>query len=547
MRRPTDLFQDETGGIAVMAAAGGLLSCIMAGLVIDGGSIALQARRMQSTADLAALAAAADLPRAHAAAEATARANFTQPIEVRTVTGVYLPDRALAPAARFRSPSDGASPNAARVTVSGSAPVFFARLILGRDTVIVTRTGSAASRAAEPTAMLSIGSRLARLDGGVANQVLSGLTGSNVKLSVMDYEALADADVNLLTFTDALATRAGVTAGDYDRLADVDMDAGEALRIVEAITDGADSALNRLAKAADGQTLRVGDLIGVETGAPAGLRGGLNATTSVMDLAGAALQASGGDRQVRLDLGARAGLADVDVWLAIGERPNQSPWVTVGHDGQVTVRTAQARVYVEARTAQSLSGLGQVRLPVLLELAPAEARLKALDCGAARSVDVAVRPGVARARVGAVNTARLDDFKTPMSAQPATLLSVLGLVSVKASADVEAADTAASTLRFDARAISDQAPKTIKSTGFASGAVSSLLGRLTLDVDVAGLGLGLGNLTSALNVLLHPLGPVLDGLVDGVLTPLGLSLGEADVTVHGLSCPDQTGAVALVG
>ena len=61
-------------------------------------------------------------------------------------------------------------------------------------------------------------------------------------------------------------------------------------------------------------------------------------------------------------------------------------------------------------------------------------------------------------------------------------------------------------------------------------------------------GLGLGDLTKALGQLLTPLAPVLDGVLNPVLDLLGLKLGEADVTVHGLSCPDQRHAVPrLVG
>ena len=70
---------------------------------------------------------------------------------------------------------------------------------------------------------------------------------------------------------------------------------------------------------------------------------------------------------------------------------------------------------------------------------------------------------------------------------------------------------------------------------------------MQLDVKVVGLGLGLGNLTQSLSGLLSPLGPVLDGVVNGVLDTLGLSFGEADVTVHGATCPINGGAAYLVG
>ncbi|MBE8335766.1 hypothetical protein IQA65_16970, partial [Leptospira borgpetersenii serovar Ballum] len=109
-------------------------------------------------------------------------------------------------------------PNAARVEVTAPAPLFFGRWILNRPSVTVRKTATAAIPGGQPQAMFSIGSRLASLDGGLANALLSGLLGSNVSLTVMDYRALAGGRVNLLQFSDALATELGVTAGDYDAL-----------------------------------------------------------------------------------------------------------------------------------------------------------------------------------------------------------------------------------------------------------------------------------------------------------------------------------------
>lgn len=539
------LGKSRRGGIAVMAAIGASLVCLLTAVVIDGGSIALAARQAQAAADLSALAAARDLTNAQHAAEATAQANIGQYTRLNAVTGVYVPDPSISHDRRFLH--DTVNANAARVTVTIPARVWFSRLILGKDQVEVTRTGTAAVHSATPMATLSIGSRLAALNGGLANQVLSGLTGSQVSLSVMDYEALADVNVDLLGFTDALATHAGVTIGDYDTLLAQDIDAGEALRILETVTNGADSSLDRLARAADGQTFQIGQLIGAETGAEQGLRGGLDVGVSALDLANAMVELSGGDRQVELDLGAKAGLADLDVWLAIGERPNRSPWLAVAKSGQPIIRTAQARLYIEARTTQSVAGLAQVKLPLLVELASSEARLEEIDCDGGRSVRVGVRPGVARARIGATNVATLDNFKAAPVLQPASLVNVAGLVVVKATADIEAADRTFKPVTFNDTQITGQVPQTVKSTGFTSGLVSSLLGRMQLDVKVVGLGLGLGNLTQSLNSLLTPLGPLLDGVINGVLATLGLSFGEADVIVHGATCPADNGAVYLVG
>lgn len=529
-----------------MTAAFAGLICVLAALAVDLGSVSLKARQIQGAADLSALAAARDLAQAETAARATAWANLTDLQAITVTRGGYVADARIKPEDRFRA---GASePNAARVEVTAPAPLFFGRWILNRPNVTVRRTAIAAIPGGQPQAMFSIGSRLASLDGGLANALLSGLLGSNVSLTVMDYRALAGAQVNLLQFSDALAADLGVTAGDYDALLQHEVTAGRALKVLESIA-GSDtkSVLGKLTRTPVDARLKLKDLIGVEADAKQGLREALNAEVSALDLIMASLETANGDRQVALDLGARAGLADVDVMLAIGERPNKSPWLTITGKDEPIIRTAQARVYLKATTAQALSGLAQVKLPVLIEAAASEARLKRINCEGARTVTLAVRPGVARARIGTIDEAKLKNFKAPLASSPATLVSVLGLVTVKAQADAEIADLSWQDVTFSASDISQQTVRSVRARGFVNGLIVSLLQRLDVDIDVIGLGLGLGDLAKALGALLTPLGPVLDGLVQPLLDLLGLKLGEADVRVHGVQCPTQGRTPVLVG
>ena len=525
--------RDRRGGVAIMAAAAGGLLCVATAITIDLGVLTLHARKLQGAADLAALSAARQMTQAQRIAEDTVQANIAPdlPAEVQTMLGVYTPDRSIARDQRFVA--GGAAPNAVRVEATSPAPLFFSRLLLGRDRVLVTRRATAAMPET-PKAMFSLGSRLASLDGGVANQLLSGLTGSTVSLKVVDYRALADLDVNLLGFTDALATDLGVTVGDYDRLLDTRVDAGRALKVLERLAGGRDGgALGKLTGAAAGVQVRLGDLIGVDAQAPDGVRQGLDASVSALDLVTAMLETGAGDRQIALNLGVPTGLSDLKVSLAIGERPNHSPWLSVTANGEPIIRTAQARLYVRARTAQSLAGLAQVDVPILVELASSEARLQKLACHPSRSVEIGVRPGVARAFIGVIDERKLDDFKTALAPRPATLVSVLNLVTLTGKADIEAADAGFRPLTFSAADIAQHRTRTIASRSFGSGLVVSLLQRL----EVTLVGLDLGGLTRALGVLLAPLGPVLDGVLNPVLDLLGLKFGEADVTVHGLSCP----------
>ncbi len=481
-----------------MGAAGLALLSLLAAMVVDLAFLEMEGRRLQSAADLAALSAARDLDRAAAAAAATARDNLSGTLReahaVETTTGAYDPDPRTPPRQRFRAAAG--SPNAARVRLSGPASLHFGRVILGRDSVMLSRQATAA-RPHRETAAFSIGSRLARLDGGLANQLLHALTGAKVSLSAADYRSLAEARISLPDALDALATEADLRVGDYARLADAQIEAGPVLRRLAAMTPpGAASALNRLATAAGGMRLKAGDLIGVDASAPHGLKGAASAQVSALDLAMAMLEIGGGERQAALDLAVPSGLADVRVMLAIGERPVNSPWLAVSDRGEPTIRTAQVRLFVMATTSQALALLGRVELPLLgrvelpliVEAAPSEARLADIRCTPDAEVRLDVRPGVARVMVGRADARALRDFSTPLSSRSTQLASLAGIATVKGRAEVTAADAGFQPTTFSAADIARQRVRTVQSRAFASGAVTSLLQRLDLEVTALGLG-----------------------------------------------------------
>ena len=548
MGRRRRLSSDDRGGVAVMAAVFGALICVLAALAVDVGSMVLKGREVQGAADLSALAAAQTLSdppeRTEAAARLTAQDNLVDLAGARIQRGVYTPDPRLKPRARF---ADGGSrPNAARVTLSAPAPLYFGRWILRRDSVTVSKSATAALPGGPPSAVFSIGSRLAGLDGGLANALLSGLLGSKVSLTVMDYRALADAQVNLLQFSDALAAELGVTAGDYDALLAHEAQTGQVLRALEAVAgSGAESALSKLTRLPVNAVVKLEELIGVDADARGGLRRGLDAEVSAMDLLMATLQTANQDRQLALDVGARAGLADLDVMLAIGERPNRAPWLTVTGTGEPIIRTVQTRLYLEATALDKVPLVGllaQVKVPILIEAASAEARLKAIECEGTPRVLIEARPGVARVRLGQIDPKRLRDFKSELKVSPARLVSVL-LITVEGVADIQVADLDWSELRFTGSEIGSSQPKSVRAKGFVNGLIVTLL----RDTRLTALGIPLHLVTQLLAGVLTPLGPVLDGVVQPLLELLGVRLGEADVWVHGVRCPNQGGVPQLVG
>lgn len=545
--------RDRRGGVAVITAMSLTLILALAALAVDMGWVYLQSRRLQGVADLAAITAANDIGRAQVAAQATVTANGggwrTAP-QTTVTLGRYTGDAAVPVKARFQATA--VDPDAVKVSVASEAELFFGAALLGRPSVPIRREATAARA---DLASFSIGSRLASLKGGLANALLGDLTGSQVNLSVMDYDALADADVSLFSYLDAVSTRLDLKGPTYDQVLQADLTTGQALQaLADVLSASGDS---QAASATRTLALSAGDRTPAHLDALASLgpygdqdhvSGGPAATValSAMDLAQALLQAGAGDRQLKLDLGATVpGLADTDVWLAIGEPMNNAPYMTVTQDKTVVVRTSQARLYVDAKLAGSglLGGLAQVRLPVLVELASGEARLKEIDCGR-KAATLEVKPSIGSLKIGDIDLTVLNDFKRPLTVARAKLVKA-PLFGVSGKSDVALGGASWQTVSFTAAEVKAGAVKTVKTNDTLAAASASLLTNLDLDVDFASLihvGLGDAAILAALKPLLEAATPPLDGVITSLTDLLGLGVGEADVRVNGLRC----GVAALV-
>lgn len=546
--RALAFFRARDGGVSVLTAISSIALIGFAGLAIDVGSVYLESRRLQGSADLAALAAMQNPAQAEALAAATVAANrWPRDTRISVVRGTYAPDRSVRPAERFRPNSSRA--NAVRVELISAAPLYFGRLLVPSGRMTIRRGATAAET---QLASFQIGTRLLSLQGGVANQVLSGLTGSSVSLSVMDYNSLLRANVNVLDYVEALRTRLDLQAASYNETLDANADAPvalEALADVVAETDErAERALRAMARASE----RNRPLRGLSNVLDLGPYGAQDHATrsadteiqvGAMDLATAILQVANGQRQVQLDLGAGVpGLASTKVWLAIGERPNNSPWLTVTNDEDIIIRSAQTRLYVEANAGAG--ALANVRIPVVLELASGQARLEEINCGwggSNRGVTLGVSPGIGSLMLGEIDRSRLNNFRSALSPSPAQLVRV-GVARVEGEARIDVGGQQWSNVRFNDRDIERGAVKSVQTRDAVSATVSSLLGRTKLTVRAAGLGLSTSALTSAVQGVLTTAAGPLDSLINGLSDLLGVRLGEADVRVNGVRC----GGAALV-
>lgn len=534
MRR---LCRDSRGSVALIVAGGmaALLGCTA--LAVDMGSVYLNARALQGVADAAALSAASAPENAEAAAAKVVAANGWTASTLHVEPGRYLRDPAVPVAQRFVP--DAAAPDAARVTVSAETPLWFAGALTGRHSLTIARSATAMR---VNQAAFSIGTRLAGVQGGVANALIGKLVGGTIDLSVADYDALLGSDIELFATLEALRTKIGLAGVSYAQLLETEVSAPVLLGALASALNAAGradaaGALLKIAAAAAPSGIRLGDLIDLGPLARQSAPGGVSVTISAWDFAQAAIQLSGGARQVKVDIAPDiAGLVGAELWLAIGNRPEQSPWLTLTRDGDAVVRTAQTRLYLNTRIGIGGLPLGAgnlLNLPLYVELGPAEARLAALSCpsSATAKARLAVTTGLGHIAIRAVDPAALDDFSRPMAESPADLVKAL-VLTVKADVGLNLGGATPQYVEFTRADVTAGTIRTVSTDDLVGGLTASLLATPNA-ITIAPLNLGVGTL---LGTVLTPLASPLDGLVNGITGLLGLRLGQADVRVNGLRC-----------
>jgi uncharacterized membrane protein len=559
-------WRKDNRGVTALVVALSFMALGMATAVsIDLGSLFLNSRRLQGMADLSAMAAAQglttgttvsqDIATATTAATNTVALN-PWPYAVTTVMtpGVYSPDPTLSVANRFAP--NTTSPNAAQVTLTAPVKLLFVGFLIGNPTPQITRTATAAST---QLAAFSIGSGLASLNGGIANALLSALTGSSVSLSVMNYNALLGANVDLFSYLGALSTRMNLTAASYNSLLSSQVSMPTALAALgdtlsaEGQT-GAAAAVSQLVSAsASAPNVQLSTLFNLGPYANqdhnSGFStGGASVSLNAMSTISALLQAANGQNQLQLNLGAAIpGVTAVTAYLAIGQRPSNSPWIAITDANNVVVSTAQARLYLTATVSANglVPGLATITLPAYVELASAQAKLASLQCSSVQSqqnVTLSVLPSLGQIAIAQVQnpSTSLQNFTQPVTLQSAQLINIASLVTASIYADVNlgGGSNGWQSVSFSGTDIANDTMKSVSTQNLLQATLASLLGNTSINVNVLGLGLGLGStgLQQSLATLLSPVASGLDGVVDQLTSLAGVQLGVADVWVNGLRC-----------
>ncbi len=523
------LWQDRRGATAIMVASALPFLLAATAAAVDVGAVALERRRMQGAVDAAALSAAQDLGNATTRANATLLANRAQaPATTQVATGFVTGTGGA------RTFATGGASDAVRVTATYPNQAYF----LGALGLRFNNATVSAVASRRNIGAISIGSGVAGFDNGVVNALTRSLTGSSVGFSLVSYQGLANVDLNLFTFLDAVAVRANLGVMTYDQLLEQEITLPVLLRALDDTSGGL--GLGAVAAGITGtpRSLRLGDLVGLDMGG-AGATGSngasaLLAKVRANDLLGAMLSVANRDHIVALDLaGTIPGLASVRAEIKVGEPMQSSPWMAVNDRGGVEVNTAQARVNLVAEVGPLL-GIG-VKLPLAVEVAPARAILDAVPCAPRDTAAVRARTGVARLAIADLDIGQ----SIPASAAalpPAPLIRAL-LISVDARAYGAFESASWQNLSFTKAEIAAHQGKNISTTDGLTTLLATTLQSTKVDVNLLGLGLGIGlpNEGQIVSRILQ-VAPVLETALFQTLAFAGLSIGTAHVRVDGYRC-----------
>lgn len=591
LRSGSRLIADRRANFAVMAALSAPVALALTAFAVDEGALFNERRAAQSIVDLAAITAAANINNAEKAVLTTLKDNGFNSVAVQkqgttieptaskavvqVVPGRYSGVSAIAAGSRFEA---GKLPyNAVQVSLRKKGTLYFGAMMMKPPVIGTTATASAQAEAA-----FSVGSRLASLNGGVVNALLGGLLGTDISLSVMDYSALASADIDVLSFTDALATELRLTGVSYSDVLASKATVGQiatAMADVPGLDRTSKLALQTMAAGATNMVkIPLSHLIDLGSVGSLGVGqkpAGLTVAASAMSMVTAAAALANGTNQVQVNLGATMpGLTSTTLSIAIGEPPQSSPWLKVGEAGTV-VRTAQTRIKLNAsvglgngnngggygngngsgNAGTNLGGgikLLAVNLPLNVEVAYAEAKLTDVSCPTGRpdslKVTIAAQPGVVAAHLADTNASGFADFTKPQSFSDAEIADVsvklllvnLSLLQINGSSAFSVTNMAPTNLTFNATEIAAKTMKTVSTKNLTQSLSTSLVNNLSLSVKALGAGLDVTALLStvkpAVVTVLNGVTAQVDNLVYNVLGALGVHVGEADIRVTGGTC-----------
>lgn len=501
-----DRIRRQSGSVAMLGAIW-LMIAVICLATIDIGNVFWQKRELQKIADLAALAGASgalDQNSCRTNAERNLTLNGSVVSELVTAQAGHW-DKSASPF--FGSASKASEINACRVSFQRTVPflfVFAAGAERGRQI-----TAQATAMQSARIARLSVRSTLLALDtekSALLDAVVGGMLGGKINLGVAGWQGIANANISLLSFFDALAVRAGLNVGDYDQVVKTKVTLDKVmLAMLDALPQqgslAAVNALNALALGVGNIQIALQDILKLGTGlGSAALRTDVN----VLDLVTTVAQLANSQNAAKVGVNLNLGLVEVGLNLKVIEPPQSAIGDPVRD--RIEAKTSQ----IDLVTGLKLNlALVAASLSLDVKLAQGSALLTDHMCSPQKSMSVNGVTGVGTVAL-----------KGAVDILPLPLIPKLSIpVEVKIP-------LLSKTQRLDYQNPPNLSEPAKWATIYQSNLVESLIQSLT---DQLGL------LGALLAVVLAPLTLVLDAVLNLVLNLLGLNLAQTDIGAQ-LNC-----------
>ncbi|QWA31918.1 hypothetical protein KHO27_18420 [Pseudomonas sp. RC3H12] len=343
-----------------MAALTMGLALVFMLLTVDSGRLYLEQRKLQRIADMAALEAAehdgactGSGPQASTLARTAATRNGHSPLNPLIASCGYL--RTGNDNLRTFT-ADNQRNEAIKVEVSNVVVTSFAGGIyalvqggaIARTTTL--RASAVAASPGPPQAMLSIRSTLLQvssMQSAILNALLKAI-GASTQLTVLGWQGIADTQLNLLNYLDALSTELKLNLGDYQQLLDFQTTADKLLDVAVKVLQQSGAAVevtgDLLKLAADLKgPITLGQLLNLQTGT---VQAGLDANVQVLQLVQAMIQLAANRQAVNAEIPITSlGLINGRVYLKVIQPPQNSA-VGDPRSDELRVHTAQIRALV---------------------------------------------------------------------------------------------------------------------------------------------------------------------------------------------------------
>ncbi|MGE6824719.1 pilus assembly protein TadG-related protein [Pseudomonas soli] len=350
----------QRGAIGLMAALTMGLALVFMLLTVDSGRLYLEQRKLQRIADMAALEAAehdgactGSGPQASTLARTAATRNGHSPLNPLIASCGYL--RTGNDNLRTFT-ADNQRNEAIKVEVSNVVVTSFAGGIyalvqggaIARTTTL--RASAVAASPGPPQAMLSIRSTLLQvssMQSDILNALLKAI-GASTQLTVLGWQGIADTQLNLLDYLDALSTDLHLNLGDYQQLLNLQTTADKLLDVAVKVLQQSGAAVevtgDLLKLAADLKgPITLGQLLNVQTGT---VQAGLDANVQLLQLVQAMIQLAANRQAVNAEIPITVlGLINGRVYLKVIQPPQNSA-VGDPRSDELRVHTAQIRALV---------------------------------------------------------------------------------------------------------------------------------------------------------------------------------------------------------